>query len=123
MSPHIVSTRSNPARTPSPDSSTAIWIKLFFLILLTVASAVPLQAERATVRKVPPVYPPLAKQMHLAGTISVTAQVDANGTVTSATTSSGNKLLAPAAIEAVKQWKFAPGQASTETVQITFSPQ
>lgn len=94
---------------------------LFALILLAASATSLYAADRSTVHKVPPVYPPLARQMHLSGTITVTATVDASGNVTKAETTSGNKLLAPAAIEAVKQWKFAPGEASTESVQINFA--
>ncbi len=93
---------------------------LFAIILLAVSARTVYASDRSAVRKVPPVYPPLARQMRLTGTITVMATVDANGNVVKAETSSGNKLLAPAAIEAVKQWKFTPGAASTETVLINF---
>jgi outer membrane biosynthesis protein TonB len=37
------------------------------------------------------------------------ATVDPSGKVTKADSTSGNKVLVPAAIEAVERWKFAPG--------------
>ena len=47
--------------------------------------------------------------------------VDPTGKVIKAESTSGNKLLAPSAIEAVKQWKFAPGDATdTFPVSVNF---
>jgi TonB family protein len=82
----------------------------------------PLHAEdRMVTRKVPPAYPAIAKQSHITGVIKVSATADASGAVVSADSSSGNKVLAKAAMEAVKQWKFAPGAATTTiNVEITF---
>jgi len=82
----------------------------------------PLQAqERAPLHKVPPVYPPVARQLGITGTVVVTVTVDASGKVTKAESNSGNKLLAPAAIDAVKQWKFAPGDGvQTFAVDVNF---
>ena len=91
-------------------------------VLLLVASATPLHAQnRVAVSKVPPVYPPIARQMGITGVVTVSATVDAAGKVIKAESGSGNKLLAPAAIDAVKQWKFAPGEGTvTVTVSVTF---
>jgi len=99
--------------------STIVLPLAFGLFLTSVA---PLHAqERQSVSKVAPVYPELAKRMHITGTIRVIATVDANGAVLKAESDSGNKMLAPAAIDAVKRWKFAPGEGhSTVTVQVVF---
>ena len=106
-----------------------IWVKtnlriavlpLAFGLFLT--SVAPLHAqERQSVSKVAPIYPELAKRMHITGTIRVVATVDASGAVLKAESDSGNKMLATAAIDAVKRWKFAPGEGhSTVTVQVVF---
>lgn len=91
-----------------------------FAVALFFAGA--LHAEdRASVKKVAPTYPPLARQMHIIGIIRVVATIGPNGAVVSAESTSGNKLLANAAIEAVKQWKFVPGpEQSTVTVNVEF---
>jgi TonB family protein len=79
----------------------------------------PLQAQdRSVVHKVPPVYPPIARQLGITGVVVVTTTVDATGKVIKAESTSGNKLLAPSAIDAVKQWKFAPGDG-TETFPVS----
>jgi TonB family protein len=94
-----------------------------FLALALIACAVaPLHAqERTAVHKVPPTYPAVARQMGITGTVIVTTTVDPAGKVVKAESTSGNKLLAFAAIDAVKQWKFAPGD-TTETfpIAVTF---
>ena len=96
---------------------TARSLPLAVLALLMLA-APPVRAQsRAILRKVQPVYPQIAKQMNISGTVVVTATVDASGTVIKAESNSGNKLLASSAIDAVKQWKFAPGD-KTETFPI-----
>jgi outer membrane biosynthesis protein TonB len=51
----------------------------------------------------------------------VTATVAADGSVTEARTVSGNRLLAPAAEDAIRKWKFVPGEGpSTENINIDF---
>jgi TonB family protein len=88
------------------------------LLAFTVA---PLHAQdkvRAAVHKVSPVYPPIAQQMGISGSVVVNATVDPSGKVVKAESSSTNKVFVSAAIEAVKQWKFAPAD-STDTFPIT----
>jgi TonB family protein len=78
-------------------------------------------ADRKVERRVSPVYPELAKRMHIGGTVRVSATIAADGTVTDARTVSGNKMLAPAAEDAIRRWKFAPGDSqSTENIDIDF---
>ncbi len=92
---------------------------LLAILFLTLA---PLNAqERAAVHKVAPTYPPIARQMGITGTVVVMATVDASGKVIKADSTSGNKLLATSAIEAVKQWKFAAGDGTlTFPVAVNF---
>jgi TonB family protein len=93
-----------------------------FLLTCLLVFAAPMHAEeRASLHKVPPIYPEMAKRMHITGSVKVIATVDAAGGVSNAMSDSGNKVLAQAAIDAVKRWKFAPGDGSaTVVVQINF---
>jgi TonB family protein len=94
---------------------------LVFAFVAIVATPLHAQA-RPAIHKVPPNYPPLAKQMGITGTVVVTATVDAAGKVLKAESTSGNKLLAASAIDAVKQWRFAPGEAvDTFPVSVNFA--
>jgi TonB family protein len=58
--------------------------------------------------KVAPEYPPLARQAHIQGTVVLKVEIDKAGDVQNVQLVSGHPMLAPAAIEAVKQWKYAP---------------
>jgi protein TonB len=58
--------------------------------------------------KVEPTYPPLAQQARIQGAVVMTALIDKGGNVQRLQVVSGHPLLAPAAIEAVKQWRYKP---------------
>ena len=60
------------------------------------------------VTQVPPVYPPLAREARIQGTVGLQAIIGTDGAVESLELVSGHPMLAPAAIEAVKQWKYRP---------------
>lgn len=70
-----------------------------------------------------PVYPPLARQANLAGTVKLIAIVAADGKVKTVEPLGGNPLLIEAAKEAIVQWKFAPAAAeSREVIELHFQP-
>ncbi|HXJ90172.1 MAG TPA: TonB family protein [Candidatus Binatia bacterium] len=79
------------------------------------------------VRKVQPTYPPLARQARIQGTVVLQAQISKTGDIENLQLVSGHPMLAPAAIEAVKQWKYKPYLLNGEpvevetTVQVNFS--
>jgi TonB family protein len=85
-------------------------------------AALPLSAaERKVERRVSPIYPELARRMHIGGTVLVEATIAPDGKVTEARAVSGNKMLAPAAEDAIRKWKFAPGAGLTvENINIDF---
>ena len=56
--------------------------------------------------------------MNITGSVVVNATVDPSGKVLKAESTSTSKVFVSAAIEAVKQWKFAPSD-STDTFPIT----
>jgi TonB family protein len=65
-------------------------------------------AEKLIVKKVPPKYPDEARAEHIQGTVLLRTEIGTDGNVESVALISGHPLLAPAAIDAVKQWKFKP---------------
>ncbi len=94
------------------------------LLVLMLAFALPGRAAdaRGVKSRVAPVYPEIAKRMKITGLVKVEATVDAQGKVTDVKEVSGNHMLAMAAADAVRQWKFAPGPANTnENVEINFA--
>ena len=60
------------------------------------------------VKQVPPVYPPLARQARIQGTVVLKAVIATDGTVNSLELVSGHPMLVSAAIDAVKQWRYKP---------------
>ncbi|MGA9509818.1 MAG: energy transducer TonB [Candidatus Sulfotelmatobacter sp.] len=73
--------------------------------------------------KVQPEYPELARKMNITGTVKVQVVVSPNGTVKEAKVVGGHPVLAGAALEAVRKWRFepAPGE-STGVVDFKFEP-
>lgn len=69
-------------------------------------------------KKVPPQYPPEAKAKHIEGTVLLHAFIDTQGNVAHLELISGHPLLAPAAIEAVKQWKYKPYLLNNEAIEV-----
>jgi protein TonB len=60
------------------------------------------------VTRVTPQYPDDARQARIQGSVVLRTEIDKNGDVEDVSLVSGHPLLAPAAIEAVKQWKYKP---------------
>ena len=73
--------------------------------------------------RVQPEYPELARKMNITGTVKVQVVVSPNGTVKEAKVVGGHPVLAGAALEAVRKWRFepAPGE-STGVVDFKFEP-
>lgn len=87
-----------------------------------VSSSALLHAEdRAIKQRVPPIYPELAKRMHIGGVVRIEATVAPDGSVSATKTLSGNHMLSGAAEDAVHKWKFVPAsEQSTVEVAIDF---
>ena len=81
---------------------------------------VPAEAMQALlIRRVAPVYPPLARQARIQGTVVMKVIVNKAGEVRAAEPISGHPMLAPSAIEAVKQWRYTPYLKDGEPVEVT----
>jgi protein TonB len=70
------------------------------------------------VRKVSPNYPPLARQARIQGQVVLRAVISKDGSIENLTLVSGHPMLAPAAIDAVKQWKYKPYLLNGEPVEV-----
>ena len=68
----------------------------------------PDKADLNLVTRVTPVYPPLAKTIGLQAVIHLDILIDETGAVKDIRLISGHPILAPSAIEAIKQWKYKP---------------
>jgi len=73
-------------------------------------------AERVA-KSVKPDYPVLAKQMKVQGAVVLDAQIDRTGNIEQLQVLSGPSILATAAREAVRQWRFKPFYEHGEPVE------
>lgn len=89
-----VEAAASTASTPTPSQNTSI------------------QASRPPLRFVYPVYPDVRTR----GVVTLTARVDADGTVRTVRVVSGNHALAAAAVRAVRQWRYRPYLKDGQTV-------
>jgi protein TonB len=70
------------------------------------------------VNRVQPMYPPLARQTRISGTVRLHAIIGKDGTVQQLTVESGHPLLVQSALDAVKQWRYQPTLLNGEPVDV-----
>ena len=70
------------------------------------------------VHQVKPTYPALARQARIQGQVVLQALIAKDGTIQNLHMVSGHPMLAPAAIEAVKQWRYKPYFLNGEPVEV-----
>ncbi len=66
------------------------------------------QARQNLIVFVQPDYPPLAKAARIAGIVHASIDIDENGSVKNLKLISGHPMLAPAALVAIRKWKYKP---------------
>jgi protein TonB len=70
------------------------------------------------VKKVQPKYPPGALRAHIEGSVQMMATISRNGDISAVKILSGDRELAHAAADAVKQWKYKPYLLNGSPVEI-----
>ncbi len=70
------------------------------------------------IHQVKPLYPALAKQVRIQGTVQLQAVIARDGTIQNLQLVSGHPLLVPAAMEAVRQWRYSPTTLNGEVVEV-----
>ena len=79
--------------------------------------------QRKVTNKVVPMYPLVARNLNLSGTVKLEAVVLANGELKSVQVKGGNPLLVQSAQNAVHEWKWEKtDRESVETVEFHFHP-
>ncbi|MGD0599642.1 MAG: energy transducer TonB [Terriglobales bacterium] len=98
------------------------------LISGCVATSAPLawgqdEINRKTKSRVAPVYPELAKRMNLTGVVKILVTIAPNGSIKDAKLVGGHPVLANAALDAVKKWRYEAGpEESKGIVEFRFTP-
>ncbi len=103
----LSSTHSVPAPAKMPESMPVKRIR--------VASRV---VEANLIHDVTPQYPPEAGRTRLEGTVVLLAVIGTDGSVKDVRIESGLPILAQAAIDAVKQWRYKPYMVDGEPVEV-----
>jgi periplasmic protein TonB len=70
------------------------------------------------IHDIAPIYPPEAGRARIEGTVVLLAVIGKDGTVRDVRVQSGSPLLAQAAIDAVKQWRYRPYLLNGEPVEV-----
>jgi len=75
-------------------------------------------SEGDLVHKILPTYPPLARAVRLQGQVVMQAVISKQGAIENLRVVSGHPMLVPAAIEAVRQWRYRPYILNSEPVEV-----
>jgi protein TonB len=106
--------RTDIAAPPAEHQSTATPVK---------ADGLPVRLSEGVlaaqlIKKVIPVYPPLARQAPISGTVRLEGIVSKDGTIRNLRVLSGHPLLVSAAVDAVRQWVYRPTLLSSVPVEV-----
>ena len=74
--------------------------------------------EGNLIQRVQPVYPVLARQARIQGTVVLRAVISREGTIEKLQVASGHPLLVQAAMDAVRQWRYRPYLLNNEPVEV-----
>jgi protein TonB len=75
-------------------------------------------AEGNIIYRVQPVYPSLARQARVQGAVELRAIISKTGTIENLVVVNGHPMLARAAIEAVRQWRYRPYLLNNEPIEV-----
>jgi TonB family protein len=94
-------------------------IPAFSVISLPDPARVPGEVmDKLLTHKTEPVYPAAAREQNVRGVVLLETVVGADGSVIDAQPLSGPEALAPAAIDAVKWWRFQPYHVNGKAVAV-----
>jgi protein TonB len=74
--------------------------------------------EGSLIRRVQPLYPPLAKSARIQGPVVLAAVISKAGTIEDLQVLSGHPMLVKAALAAVSQWRYRPYVLNNEPIEV-----
>ncbi|MGA2148467.1 MAG: energy transducer TonB [Bryobacteraceae bacterium] len=74
--------------------------------------------EARLLHRVQPIYPTLAREMRIEGTVELTSVIGVDGRLKELRVLSGHPLLVAAAVSAVSQWVYRPTYLNSEPVEV-----
>ena len=84
----------------------------------SIARLSPETAHALLVKEVVPSYPELARKARIQGEVVLAAEISKTGSVENLKAMSGHPMLIPAAIDAVKQWRYRPYVLNGEPIAV-----
>jgi TonB family protein len=75
--------------------------------------------QKLLINRVAPVYPPLARQARIQGTVFLKVIVNKSGEIRDLEVISGHPLLVPSATEALRKWRYTPYEHDGEPIEVT----
>lgn len=97
------------------STSTAAVPRVVAPVRVRVSAGV---SQGMLVHQIKPTYPPLARQARIQGSVVLQAVIGKDGSIQNLKLVSGHPMLAPAAIEAVRQWRYRPYFLNGEPVEV-----
>jgi periplasmic protein TonB len=70
------------------------------------------------VQKTPPVYPPIAREARVSGTVQLQATITKNGSVKNIHVVNGPAMLRQAAVDAVQTWRYKPYMLNNQPTEV-----
>jgi TonB family protein len=113
--PSMIGIEAAAGGAPPPDLGGAASAPAPVLQTLNVSQGV---SQGLLTKKVQPIYPRNALTMHVEGSVQLQATISKTGDISKVKVLSGDGLLAKAASDAVKQWKYKPYLLNGEPVEI-----
>jgi TonB family protein len=96
---------------------------MLIALLATGSSTAAAQDNRKVKVSVQPSYPDLARKNNIRGTARVQVVIAPDGNVKDVRVLGGNAVLAQAAVDAAKKWKYEPASVETTTIlKFDFTP-
>jgi TonB family protein len=111
--------------TPARRYPRFYWLLIASCLIvgLSLGSGAQQAAVRKVVTRTAPVYPDLARTMALQGIVKIEALVAPDGSVKEVAIKGGHPVLAQAAVNTVRRWRWEPAEReSREVVELKFSP-
>lgn len=96
--------RRQPARPPDTHEKKVVVVGHIDPALLT--------------KRIEPVFPPLARQIHRSGRVELRALIATDGTVQALEVVSGDPMFIQSALDAVKQWRYRPTYLNGQAVEV-----
>jgi TonB family protein len=111
-------------RRCSPVSMVVLLCTLAFASIPCVSQQEQFESNRKVVNKVVPGYPAMARTLNLKGSVRLEALVLPNGSIKTVEVKGGHPVLAQAAENAIRKWKWEPAAHETvEPIEVKFDPQ